>query len=146
MKKRFLQLNLHGFVSKLDQIFDANNPSNLPVIARLFCLLAVAVPLIFSCQWKTRAFFTKISLPDFSKKYFCFLFPPPFFLLIAQSCFTNYSPELRIWQVKQYPGCQRVLFSFDVIYKIPSHFEGKKKPSGHGGWEPHFHDLELWTQ
>ena len=26
-----------------------------------------------------------------------------------------------------YPGCQRAFFSFGVIYKIPSHFEGKKK-------------------
>ena len=32
-------------------------------------------------------------------------------------------------ELKQpYPGCQRVFFSFGVIYKIPSHFEGKKNP------------------
>ena len=30
-------------------------------------------------------------------------------------------------------GARGFFFSFGVIYKIPSHFEGKKKPSGHGG-------------
>ena len=44
-----------------------------------------------------------------------------------------------------YPGCQRVFFplAWSVRYRATSR---GKKPSGHGGWEPHFHDLELWTQ
>ena len=31
------------------------------------------------------------------------------------------------------PWVPEGFFSFGVLYKIPSHFEGKKNPSGHGG-------------
>ena len=72
MKKRFLQLNLHGFASKLDQIFDANNPCNLPVIVRLFCLLAMAVPFILSPRLFSPKFHYPISAKIFLF-YRCFL-------------------------------------------------------------------------
>ena len=44
-----------------------------------------------------------------------------------------------------YAGCQRVFFplAWSIRYRATSR---GKKPSGDGGWEPHFHDLELWTQ
>ena len=39
------------------------------------------------------------------------------------------------------------VFFFPLAWSIGYRATSRgKKPSGHGGWEPHFHDLELWTQ
>ena len=58
------------------------------------------------------------------------------------------SREISLIQTPSYqsiPWCQRFFFplAWSIRYRATSR---GKKPSGHGGWEPHFHDLELWTQ